>query len=80
MEARDKDRVVQMFVGAPPEVHNGPITLVEYDPAWPELFRREARRVRSVLGDKALLIEHVGFDLGSGTAGQAHHRYPARRC
>ncbi len=26
--------------------HNGPITLVEYDPSWSELFEREAKRIR----------------------------------
>ncbi|CAH0121931.1 MULTISPECIES: GrpB family protein [unclassified Paenibacillus] len=40
--------------------HNATITLVEYDPRWPELFEREADRVRSALGNKALRIEHVG--------------------
>jgi GrpB-like predicted nucleotidyltransferase (UPF0157 family) len=40
--------------------HNAPITLVEYDPRWPELYAREANRIRSVLGDKALQVEHVG--------------------
>ena len=40
--------------------HNAPITIVEYDPSWPELFEREANRIRSVLGSKALQIEHVG--------------------
>lgn len=40
--------------------HNAPITLVEYDPSWPDLFEREANRIRSVLGGAALQIEHVG--------------------
>ena len=40
--------------------HNAPITIVEYDPSWPDLFEREANRIRSVLGTKALQIEHVG--------------------
>ncbi|MHB9289418.1 GrpB family protein [Latilactobacillus curvatus] len=40
--------------------HNAYITLVEYDPNWPELFEQEAARIRSVLGNKALHIEHVG--------------------
>lgn len=40
--------------------HNSPITLVEYDSSWPDLFEREANRIRSVLGSKALQIEHVG--------------------
>jgi GrpB-like predicted nucleotidyltransferase (UPF0157 family) len=40
--------------------HNAYIPLVEYDPNWPELFEQEAARIRSVLGNKALQIEHVG--------------------
>jgi GrpB-like predicted nucleotidyltransferase (UPF0157 family) len=31
-----------------------------YDPQWPELFEREADRVRAVLGSRALRIEHTG--------------------
>jgi len=42
------------------EPHNAPIILVAYDPDWPGLFGREAERLRSVLGDVALRIEHVG--------------------
>jgi GrpB-like predicted nucleotidyltransferase (UPF0157 family) len=40
--------------------HNAPITLVEYDPRWPELFDLEANRIRSALGNRALQLEHVG--------------------
>jgi GrpB-like predicted nucleotidyltransferase (UPF0157 family) len=36
------------------------ILLVEYDPVWPEQFGREAERLRSVLGARALRIEHTG--------------------
>jgi len=36
------------------------ITLVEYDPRWPSLYEREATRIRSALGRRALLLEHVG--------------------
>jgi GrpB-like predicted nucleotidyltransferase (UPF0157 family) len=38
----------------------GRIRLVEYDPAWPTLFSREAERIRSVLERGALQVEHVG--------------------
>ena len=38
----------------------GPIVLVDYDAAWPALFEREAERVRAVLGDRVLRIEHAG--------------------
>jgi GrpB-like predicted nucleotidyltransferase (UPF0157 family) len=36
------------------------IPIVDYDPCWPALFAREADRIRSVLGIRALRIEHVG--------------------
>lgn len=40
--------------------HNAQITLLDYDPKWPELFEREAKRIYSILGDKVLQLEHVG--------------------
>lgn len=40
--------------------HNASINLVEYDTEWPHLFEKEAERISSVLGPKALRIEHVG--------------------
>ncbi len=40
--------------------HNATITLLEYDSRWPKLFDREAKRIRSELGDRALQVEHVG--------------------
>ena len=39
---------------------HAPIDLAEYDPDWPRLFTREADRLRDVLGDLALRVEHVG--------------------
>src|SRR4051812_37016156 len=46
-------------VGAPAP-HNAPVTLVEYDRAWPALFEREARRIRAALGDTVIRLEHTG--------------------
>lgn len=43
-----------------PTVLAGPIELVDYDPAWPALFEREAVRIRAILGDRVRLLEHVG--------------------
>ena len=40
--------------------HNSFITLQDYDPHWPNLFEREAERIRSILGSKVLQLEHVG--------------------
>jgi GrpB-like predicted nucleotidyltransferase (UPF0157 family) len=39
---------------------NSTITLAGYDPAWPRLFAREADRIRGVLGETALRVEHIG--------------------
>jgi GrpB-like predicted nucleotidyltransferase (UPF0157 family) len=36
------------------------VTLVDPDPAWPALFATEARRIRQALGDRAMLVAHVG--------------------
>jgi|SRR5579872_4125446 len=44
------------------------IVLVEYDPAWPEIFQREAERIRAALGHRALQIEHVGSTSVPGLA------------
>ncbi len=48
--------------------HNAPITLAEYDPQWPALFDREAARIRAVLGDTAVRVEHVGSTSVPGLA------------
>ncbi|MFC1642618.1 GNAT family N-acetyltransferase [Myxococcota bacterium] len=45
-----------------------PITLVPYDPSWPERFAMEAARVRAALGDTARRIEHVGSTAVPGLA------------
>jgi GrpB-like predicted nucleotidyltransferase (UPF0157 family) len=45
---------------------SGSIELADYDPAWPELFRREAERIRAILGERVLQIEHVGSTAVSG--------------
>ena len=40
--------------------HNATINLVEYNSDWPVLFQREAIRIREILGNRALQVEHVG--------------------
>ena len=51
-----------------PEVLNAPITLAEYDPAWPQLFEREAERISTALGSSVLLLEHAGSTSVPGLA------------
>jgi GrpB-like predicted nucleotidyltransferase (UPF0157 family) len=46
----------------------GQIQVVDYDPAWPDLFEREAGRIRAVLGDRVLRLEHVGSTSVPGLA------------
>ncbi len=46
----------------------GLIQIVDYDPEWPRLFEREAERLRATLGDRVLLIEHVGSTSVPGLA------------
>jgi GrpB-like predicted nucleotidyltransferase (UPF0157 family) len=36
------------------------IVIADYDPQWPQWFEQAAERVRGALGDKVLLLEHVG--------------------
>ncbi len=36
------------------------ITLVDYDPQWPEQFRAEAIQIEASLGDSVVVIEHFG--------------------
>jgi GrpB-like predicted nucleotidyltransferase (UPF0157 family) len=36
------------------------VSIVAYDPSWPEQFRVVAARIREALGDHVLALEHVG--------------------
>jgi GrpB-like predicted nucleotidyltransferase (UPF0157 family) len=46
----------------------GAIELADYDPAWPDLFRREVERIREILGERVLRLEHVGSTSVPGLA------------
>jgi GrpB-like predicted nucleotidyltransferase (UPF0157 family) len=47
---------------------SGPILIGDYDHRWPEQFAREAEGIQSVLGSRALRIEHVGSTSVPGLA------------
>lgn len=47
---------------------SGQILIADYDPRWPDLFEREAERIRALLGRKALRIEHTGSTSVPGLA------------
>jgi GrpB-like predicted nucleotidyltransferase (UPF0157 family) len=46
----------------------GPIPFVEYDPQWPGLFAREEARIRGILGDRVVRLEHTGSTSVPGLA------------
>ena len=46
----------------------GSIQIVDYNPDWSQLFEREAERIRAALGDRILLLEHVGSTSVPGLA------------
>jgi GrpB-like predicted nucleotidyltransferase (UPF0157 family) len=66
MTVRDPDDVAaydqelaKFWVDTPPVLQSR-IEIHDYDPEWPRLFEREAARVRSVLGDRVVRLEHAG--------------------
>lgn len=47
-----------------------PITIVEYDPFWPEQFEAERQRVQNSLSQGITRIEHFGSTAVPGMAGK----------
>jgi len=58
-EPRTEEEIRACTVGEPVRL-SGPIALVDYDPRWPSLYAREAKRVRGILGQRVQLLEHAG--------------------
>jgi GrpB-like predicted nucleotidyltransferase (UPF0157 family) len=46
----------------------GRILIVDYDPRWPNLYQREADRIRFALGERVLQLEHTGSTSVPGLA------------
>lgn len=42
------------------DILDGQIRLDAYDPEWPRLYEQEAHRVRNALGERVVLLEHIG--------------------
>lgn len=55
----DGEYLQKVTVGKQPP-HNAPIELVNYDSNWVNLFKKEAERIKSILGNKVIQLEHVG--------------------
>ncbi len=47
---------------------NATIELVDYDPDWPEQYENHRRKIVEQLGDKIVLLEHVGSTSVPGLA------------
>jgi GrpB-like predicted nucleotidyltransferase (UPF0157 family) len=45
-----------------------PVTVVDYDTAWPHLFAEESERIRAALGDAIVAVEHIGSTAVPGLA------------
>ncbi|ASO22320.1 GrpB-like predicted nucleotidyltransferase (UPF0157 family) [Actinoalloteichus hoggarensis] len=54
----DED-VRSAWVDEPPTL-NATVTLADYDPEWPRLYEREAERIRLLLGERVVALDHIG--------------------
>ena len=54
-----EDQIIATTVGAVQPL-NSTIYLAPYDPLWPSLFTQIMEQIQEALGDKILLLEHVG--------------------
>ena len=68
MKPMTEEQIKKSAVGLTEKQLSGQVVLVEYDPTWPMLFAREYRRIRSVMGENGLAIEHVGSTSVQGLA------------
>ncbi len=68
MDEERRAELERSWVAGPMPRHDAPIHLAPYDPAWPALFEGEARRIRAALGERVLLLEHVGSTSVPGLA------------
>jgi GrpB-like predicted nucleotidyltransferase (UPF0157 family) len=66
-ESMTEEQIGAVTIGEP-DVHCGPIELVDHDPEWAKLFAREAGRIAAALGERALRVEHVGSTSVPGLA------------
>ena len=52
----------------PPAPFSGQIKLVDYDPEWPARYEAVAARIRSAIGEQAVVLEHAGSTAVPGLA------------
>ena len=66
-EQRTHEQIQALTVGVI-EPLTAPIPFVEYDPEWPALFVKEEARIRTILGDRVVRLEHTGSTSVPGLA------------
>lgn len=64
----EREKQLRAVTIGEPQLVEGAIVLVDYDPAWPEVFAGEAARITGALGEQVLLLEHVGSTSVPGLA------------
>lgn len=52
------------------KTRNRKYDIVDYNPAWAEMFTHEAQLIQSIFGQDALQIEHIGSTSVPGLAGK----------
>jgi GrpB-like predicted nucleotidyltransferase (UPF0157 family) len=60
-----EERLREVVIG---EIEPQTIVVADYDPAWPERFRRDEAKIRKALGRAALSVEHIGSTSVPGLA------------
>jgi GrpB-like predicted nucleotidyltransferase (UPF0157 family) len=55
------------WIDGPPTLV-GSVVVLPHDPRWPGVYRREARKIRGLLGSEVLSLEHVGSTAVPGLA------------
>jgi GrpB-like predicted nucleotidyltransferase (UPF0157 family) len=66
-EPTTEEQILAVYVGEVAPLL-GPIYIADYDPEWPQLFKREAERIQAALGERVLSIDHVGSTSVPGLA------------
>jgi GrpB-like predicted nucleotidyltransferase (UPF0157 family) len=61
------EQLRRAWVDEPPRLE-GRVRLAEYDDGWPGQYERQARKIRSALADRVLLLEHIGSTSVPGLA------------
>ena len=67
MRETTEDELRAVTIG-PLQPLTGNVLVVDYDPAWPRQFEGEAKKIRTALGERALLLEHAGSTSVPGLA------------